>query len=185
MRKLFYLFVFGLFVCAASVSAQVRPMEKSEAKSETKTVQKTPAPASFTAKYEGGMFGFDKKETGTLKFDDINERMVFFGKDQKEMFSIPYKSMLIIYSQSKSVRSTTGTVISAIPLPGAGLAGLIRKKRRYLVINFDDPDVNARGLVNFKLDNKELLNSVIDTLGKKAEMSPRGDAYYRPKDQTD
>lgn len=185
MRKLLYLFVFGLFVCAASVSAQVRPMEKGEAGSATKAVQKTPAPSLFQAKYEGGMFGFDKKETGTLKFDDINERIVFFGKDQKEKFSIPYKSMLLIYPQSKSVRSTTGTVIQNLPLPGNVLGGLIREKRRYLVVNFDDPDVNAKGLVNFKLASKELLDSVVDTLGKKAEMSPRGDAYYRPKDQTD
>jgi hypothetical protein len=181
MRKIFYLFVFGLFVCAATVAAQVRQMEKSSAKTETQTSPKTPAPNSFTAKYEGGIFGFDKKETGTLKFDDINERIVFLGKDQKEKFSIPYKSMLVVYPQSKSVRSTTGTVISAIPLPGAGLAGLMRAKKRYLVINYDDPDVDAKGIANFKLENKELLASVIDTLGKKAEMSPRGDAFYRPK----
>ncbi len=185
MRKIFYLFVFGLTVCAVMVSAQVRPMEKSEVKTNSDTVQKTPAPDSFQAKYEGGIFGFSKKETGTLKFDDINERIVFFGKDQKEKFSIPYKSMLVIYPNSKSVTSTTGKVVQNIPLPGNVLGGLIREKRRYLVVNFDDPDVNAKGLVNFKLANKELLDSVIDKLGKKAEMSPRGDAYYRPKEQTD
>ncbi len=100
------------------------------------------------------------------------------------MFSIPYKSMLVVYPQSRSVRSTTGTVVSAIPLPGAGLAGLIREKRRYLVINYDDPDVDAKGVVNFKLGNKELLNAVINTLGKKAELTQRGGAYYRPKEKS-
>ncbi|MEP7037921.1 MAG: hypothetical protein ABI891_06230 [Acidobacteriota bacterium] len=182
MRKLFYVFVFGLFVCAAPISAQVRPMEKKSAKSEAQTAPKTPAPDSFKAKYEGGIFGYDKKETGTLKFDDANSRIVFYGEDQKEKFSIPYKSMLVVYPQSRSVRSTTGTVISVIPLPGAGLAGLMRAKKRYLVINYDDPNVEAKGIANFKLDNKELLASVIDTLGKKAEMSARGDAFYRSKD---
>ncbi len=182
MRKVFYLFVFGLFICAANVSAQPRPMDKTPAKTENESAPKTPAPTSFSAKYEGGIFGFDKKETGMLKFDDINERLVFMGKDQKEKFSIPYKSMLVVYPQSKSVRSTTGTVISAIPLPGAGLASLIRGKNRYLVINYDDPDVSARGIANFKLDNKALLASVIETLGEKAEMKSRGEAFYRPKD---
>ncbi len=181
MRKLLYLLIFGLFICAADVSAQPRPIEKASAK--TDSAPKTPAPNSFNAKYEGGMFGFDKRESGTLKFDDVNERIVFFGEDQKEKFSIPFKSMLIIYPQSKSVRSTAGTIVSVIPLPGAGLAGLIREKRRYLVINYDDPDVDVKGVVNFKLDNKELLDSVIDTLGEKAEMSERGDAYFRPKDK--
>lgn len=185
MKKISYLIVFGLFVCAFSVSAQIKPMEKSETKTNSQTAQKTPAPNSFAAKYEGGMFGFDKKETGILKFDDTNERIVFYGKDQKEKFSIPYKSMLIVYPQSKSVRSTTGTVVQNLPLPGNVLGGLIREKRRYLIINFDDPDVDAKGLVNFKLANKELLDSVINTLGEKAELSPRGDAFYRPKNQTD
>ena len=182
MRKLFYVFVFGLFICAATVSAQMRPMEKDSGKTETQTAPKTPAPNSFEAKYEGGFFGYDKKGTGTLKFDDTNSRIVFYGEDQKEKFSIPYKSLLVIYPQSKSVRSTAGTVVQNLPLPGNVLGGLIREKRRYLVVNFDDPDVDAKGLVNFKLDNKELLDSVINTLGKKAEMSQRGDAFYRPKD---
>ncbi len=176
--------MFGLFIGVAAVSAQPRPIEKGNAKVETNSTPKKTAPASFEAKYEGGMFGFNKKETGTLKFDDTNQRLIFLGKDQKEKFSIPYKSMLVVSPQSKSVRSTTGTVISAVPLPGAGLAGLLRKKNRYLVINFDDPDVNAHGVANFKLDNKDLLESVIDTLGQKAELSQRGDAFYRPKNQS-
>ncbi len=176
--------MFGLLIGVAAVSAQPRPMEKGTNKTETNSTPKKSAPASFEAKYEGGMFGFDKKETGVLKFDDINQRLIFFGKDQKEKFSIPYKSLLVVSPQSQSVRSTTGTVISAVPLPGAGLAGLLRKKNRYLVINFDDPDVNAHGIANFKLDNLDLLESVVSTLGEKAELSQRGDAYYRPKNQS-
>ncbi len=184
MKKTMFL-SFLVFSFSVLANAQTRPAEKkTEPKSEQTSMPKTSAPASFQAKYEGGMFGFDKRETGTLKFDDINERLVFFGKSQKEMFSIPYKSMLVVYPQSRSVRSTTGTVVSAIPLPGAGLAGLIREKRRYLVINYDDPDVDAKGVVNFKLGNKELLNAVINTLGKKAELTQRGGAYYRPKEKS-
>ncbi len=128
------------------------------------------------------MFGYNEKETGMLKFDDDNERLVFFGKDQKEKFHIPYKSVLVIYPQSKSVTSTAGNVVSHIPLPGAGLAGLIKEKRRYLVLHFDDPDVEAaKGILNFKLEDKQLLDSVLQALAAKARLTQRGEAYYRPR----
>jgi len=183
MKKTLFTICLTLFVYSLTTSAQPRRAEK---KQDTKTEQqksvaRTAAPNSFQAKYEGGMFGFSKSEEGSLKFEDANERIVFYGKDQKEKFSIPYKSLLVVLPQSRSVRSTTGTVVSAIPLPGAGLAGLLRSKRRYLVIQFNDPSVDVKGTVNFKLANKELLGSVIQTLGEKAQMTQRGDAYYRPK----
>jgi hypothetical protein len=184
MKKTLLTFCLTLFAFSLTTFAQPRPADKKQdTKTEQKTVARTPAPNSFEAKYEGGMFGFSKREKGTLKFEDANERIVFYGKDQKEKFSIPYKSMIVVYPNSKSQRSTTGRVVGAIPLPGAGIAGLfMREKLRYLIINFEDPQVNAKGTVNFKLANKELLTSVIQTLGDKAQMTQRGDAYYRPKD---
>lgn len=178
MKKLLFTFALGLFASVPAVFAQPRPIEKTETKS---AVKPAAAPASFEAKYEGGMFGFSDKEIGTLKFDDINERIVFYNKEQKEQFAVPYASMLVVYPQSKSVTTTTGNVVKYIPLPGAALAGFIKEKRRYLVINYDDPDVDAKGVVSFKLENKELLDSVINALGEKAELSLRGDAFYRPK----
>ncbi len=168
----------SLILCfSAAAFAQPRPVEK---KPQVSSTPNKPAPASFQTKYEGGMFGYSEKEKGTLRFDDGNERIVFFGKDQKEKFSIPYKAMLVIYPSSNSVQSTTGKVVSVVPY--AGFFGqFIREKRRYLIVNFDDPDVKAQGVVNFKIDNKELLDSVIYTLGEKAKLTQRGDAFYRPK----
>jgi hypothetical protein len=175
----------SIVLCLSALSfAQPRTIGKVEKKQEAKVENKTPAPNSFTAKYEGGMFGFDKSETGTLKFDDANERIVFFDKAQKEQFAVPYAAMLMVYPQSKSVRSTTGTVVSAIPLPGAGLAGLMRSKKNYLVVNFSDPEVDVKGVVSFKLENKYLLGRVINTLGEKAKLTPRGGAFYRVKPVT-
>lgn len=180
MKRIYFLLV-ALFVCAYAVSAQPRPVEGSS-KAKAVSTPTAAAPLSFQAKYEGGMFGFSKKEEGTLKLDDENQRLVFYGKDQKEKFQIPYKSVLVIYPQSRSVTSTTGQVLRNIPLPGAMLGGLIKEKRRYLILQFDDPDVEAaRGTVNFKLDNKALLDSVIQSLAGKANLTQRGDAYYRPK----
>lgn len=164
----------AIMLAAVIGHAQVRPAERS-------AEPLVAAPASFVAKYEGGMFGFTGKQTGTLRMDDANQRLVFFDKANKEVFGIPYKSLMVLYPQSRSVSSTAGSVVSHIPLPGAGLAGLIREKRRYLVVQFSDPDVDARGVVNFKLANKQLLDSVIRSLGERAKMTQRGDAYYRPR----
>jgi len=169
-----------LFIClfAAIGFGQVRPLEKVPAKP---VAAAKPAPSSVPVKYEGGMFGFAERMEGTLKMDDENTRLVFYGPDGKELFGIPYDALLVIYPQSKSVTSTTGNVVSHIPLPGAGLAGFIKEKRQYLIVQFDDPDVDAKGTVNFKIENKELLDSVIQTLAEKAALQPRGDAYYKPK----
>lgn len=178
MKKFLFTLVFALLAGVFTVSAQPRPTGN------TQTAKSSPnatAPESFEAKYEGGMFGFDDKEEGMLKFDDLNERLVFFGKNGKEKFSIPYGAMQVVYTGKKSVRSAAGTAVSVIPLPGAGLAGLIREKRRYLVIHFSDPEIEARGVTNFKLENDQIRESVIQTIGAKAKLTQRGDAYYRVK----
>lgn len=171
----------AIVVLASYAAAQPRTIEKTPAPASSVR----PAPASFTAKYEGGVFGFEKKEEGTLKFDDVNERLVFFGADGKEKFGIPYDACLIVSPSQKSMTSTAGSVIQYIPLPGAALGGLIKEKKRYLVVQFDDPDVEAKGTTSFKLDNKELLQSVVHTLGQKAKMRQRGEAYIRPKAATE
>ena len=163
---------------ASFAMAQPRAIDKTPTPTKVK-----PAPGSFIAKYEGGVFGFDKKEEGTLMFDDENQRLVFLGEDGKEKFGIPYDALLVVSPSQKSVTSTAGNVIKYIPLPGAGLAGLIKEKKRYLVVQFDDQDVEAKGTTSFKLDNKELLESVVHSLGNKAKMRQRGEAYIKAKRQ--
>ena len=178
MKKVLFLFALSLFVCALTASAQPRPVEKSA----TKVVNQTVAPTSFEAKYEGGMFGYNDKEKGTLKFDDANERLVFFGKDGKENFAFPYSSILLVSPNERKVQSGTGRTVGAIPFPGAGIGGsLMKKKKSYMIIQFRDADVEVQGTANFLLDTGELLDSVIQTLGKKAKLTQRGDAYYRPR----
>ena len=177
MKKVLFFLALSLFACVSFVSAQPRPVEKPVVRTETPV---KPAPESFMAKYEGGMYGFNRKEEGTLKFDDDNYRLVFYGKDQKEKFAVPYRSMLIVTPQSESVQSTTGKIVSIIPY-GNLVGGFIKEKRRYLVIHYDDPDVDAKGLVNFKIEDQALLDSVIAALGYKAELKQRGEGYIRPK----
>ena len=183
MKSLLFAAAF-VYMFAAMAMAQPRPMDKS-VPPKPAAAAASQAPTSVPAKYEGGMYGYSRKLSGTLKFDDENTRLVFFGEDNKELFHIPYDALLVIYPQSKSVTSKTGNVVSHIPLSGAGLAGLIKEKRRYLIAQFQDPDVNVSGVVNFKLENKETLDSVMRTLAAKAGLEPRGDAFYRPKARKD
>ncbi len=179
--KRFSVLIGLILVLSAFSFGQMRPVGPPT----TSTATSVPSTPSFEAKYEGGMFGYSTKESGTLRFDDENKRVVFHGKDQKEKFSIAYNAFMVIYPQSKSVTSTTGNVVRHIPLPGAGLAGLLKEKRRYLIIQFEDPDVDVRGIVSFKLSNKKVLESVIQTMGSKANLTKRGEAFYRPRVATD
>lgn len=179
MRKLLLLILSLTF--ALPVASQIRPVEKDEQR--PTSVNVAPAPERFPAKYEGGMFGYAKREDGTIRIDDINERIVFHAKDGKEKFSLSFNDMQMIYPESRSVTSNTGNIVRNIPLPGSMLGGLIKEKWRYIIINFNDADADVRGTVSFKLSSKELLESVIHTVGKKAGMTQRGDAYYRPRQQ--
>jgi len=173
--KKFILLSMAVLSFAASGFAQPRPSDTA-ANTNIKA-----APAIVAAKYEGGMFGYRDKKEGTLRFDDANKRFVFFDKDQREMFSIPYASLLVIAPTDRSSTSTAGTVISNAPVLGAGLGRLLKNKKRYIVIQFDDPDANVRGVVNFRIENKEMRESVIYSLGTKAKLTQRGDSYYRPR----
>ncbi len=177
MKELIFAIV--AFCCLSAVmQAQPRPVDKTQTKS------LKPLPEMIKARYDGGIFGSTGKEKGYFKFDEANVRVVFYREDNRELFSIPYASLLVIYPETKEHTSQTGNVISRLPLPGAGLAGLKSTESKYLVINFDDPDIDVKGTANFKFNDKELLLSFIDALGTKAKMKQRGQAFYRPKEST-
>jgi len=137
------------------------------------------APKSVKAKYEGGIFGYNKKQTGTLNFDDEGQRLVFRDKAQKEYISIPYKSIAAAYASSKSGTPTAATVIGSVPSIYTIPARFIRKKSRYLTMQFSDPDTQVSGITSFKMDNKEIIETILAAVAHKAELSPRGEAYVR------
>jgi hypothetical protein len=186
------LFLFSVLLAALSVNAAAQGVRE-PAKQMSPTTQTTgaatvdsqmskppAAPQSFAARYEGGMFGYSEKVKGTVHFDDVNKRLVFRNDENKEIFGLPYRTILVVEASSRKYTPTGAAVASAIPLPGAGLLGLISSKNQYLVIQFSDPDSNVAGGASFKVANKELLHSVIYGLGEKAELKQRGDAFYRP-----
>ena len=167
----------GLFAQRArTVSDPQKPDIKTQA-----TPAPAPAPETVKAKYEGGVIGYSKKQTGTLKFDDANHRLVFRDKYAREYFPIPYSAIIALYPETHSVQPTSARVIGAIPSPyGVGmLSMLVRKKLRYMIVQYNDPDTKASGVASFKLDDKDMLLSVLATLAQKSELTQRGEAYVR------
>jgi hypothetical protein len=171
-------------VLAISAQAQ-RPRTMDAATDDAARATPTPAPApqTFKAKYEGGVIGYAKKQDGTLTFDDTNSRLVFRNKQQKEVLFIPYDAISAAYPDTQSRRPAAATVIGSIPAPyGLNIpAWFVKKKYRYLTMHFNDADTNVNGLTSFKVANKELLTSVLNTLATKADLTQRGDGYIRKK----
>lgn len=185
MNKVYRILGMGLLLSltALSVLAQ-RPRTTSndtnkQSSSNTTAQKPAPAPQTFDAKYEGGIFGYTKKEEGTLSFDDANKRLVFRDKQQKEVLSIPYSAIDGEYVDTKALRPKAATASTYLPFP-FGLPGLfVKKKYQYLTLQFKDKDTQAAGITSFKVDNKELLASVLATLADKADLEPRGEGYVR------
>jgi hypothetical protein len=174
-----------LLVAAGGAPAQrTRTVSEPQQPTTTQTQPAVPlAPQTVKAKYEGGVFGYMKKQTGTLNFDDPSRRLVFRDKQGHEYISIPYDSIVAVYGDTRSRRPTSATVIgsaSIYTLP----ALLIRSKYRYLTMQFSDQDTHVSGVTSFKLDSKQLLESMVATVAHKADMVQRGEAYVRkPKDR--
>lgn len=138
------------------------------------------APPTVKAKYEGGVFGYTKKKTGTLVIDSSNKQLVFKDDKGKQMFHIPFGSITGAYADSHSVRPAAATVVSHIPYGFP--AQFIKTKVRYLTIQYDDPDSKAAGVTSFRLDNKQILESVLYTVATKSGLTKRGDVYIRKKE---
>jgi hypothetical protein len=139
-----------------------------------------PAPQTVKAKYEGGVFGYRHKINGTLTFDDVNKRLLFRDEKQKEILFIPYNAVTGAYADTHSVRPAAATIASAVPYGFP--AGFIKTKVRYLTVQYNDPDSNAAGITSFRLENKDLLFSVLNTLANKAALTKRGDVFIKKKE---
>lgn len=172
---------------AAAVEAQrQRAVSQSQPRASS-TPTPPPAPATVKAKYEGGYTTYTKKQTGTINFDDGSSRLIFKDKEQHEYFSLPYSTLTAIWGDTRAVTSNAARVVGAVPVYGIGLTSLLmpKNKQRYLVVQFQDPDTNVQGATSFKLENKEVLASVLHTLAEKAAMKQRGDGYIRGTQSAD
>jgi|SRR6185295_8247997 len=167
---------FATLLMAAAVSAQ-RPRPVDTAPTDATKARPAPAPQSMPAKYEGGIFGYNKTLEGTLSFDDTNQRLLF-RKNQKDMFFIPYNAVTSAFSDTQKRRPAAATVAQHVPWVGWPI-GMIKTKVRYLTLQYSDPDTRVAGVTSFKLENKDLVDSVVYALANKAGLVPRGEVYVR------
>lgn len=168
-------------IIAVGILAQ-RPRTAAQDSTADSSSMPTPpaAPATVNAKYEGGVFGYPKKADGTLNFEDSNARLVFKNDKQKELFPIPYKAITGAYADTHAVRPKAASIGSVVPYFGMPI-GMIKTKVRYLTVQYDDPDSNVSGVTSFRLDNKDILDSVLYTLAQKAGLTRRGEVYIRKR----
>ena len=177
MRTIFGLLLLGV-LCTGAFAQRPRTSDTEPAK--TPAPSPAPAPRSVKAKYEGGVFGYRKTMEGTLIFDDDNKRLLFKDKKPPKEISIPYNAIVSAFADSHRRQPAAATVASQIPLYGIP-ASFIRTKVRYLTLQYSDPDSNVTGITSFKLENKEILESMLKALAEKADLTMRGDIYVKKK----
>jgi hypothetical protein len=147
-----------------------------------------PAPPKMVpAKYMGGFAGMRKKQEGMLTFDDRNRRLVFRDKNEKEVISISYDAVMVAFADSET-RRLMGNGTSSVVLGTAGILGmpalLFKKKFQYLTIEFEDPDTYLKGTTQFKLANRDIIDSVAYALAQKAGLNQQGEVYVRRRMMT-
>src|SRR5499426_703201 len=171
----------AIALIAGTVFSQRPRTTSSDANSaEASTNMPTPpaAPSTVNAKYEGGVFGYTKKMDGTLNFDDAGQRLVFRDEKGKEILFVPYNAITAASGDTHKVQPSAATVASHVPYVGLP-ASLIKTKVKYLTLQYSDQDSKVSGVASFKLDNKDILDSVLVTLAGKAGLSRRGDVFVR------
>ena len=181
MRIIFSLLLIGALLGGA-FAQRPRTMEPEQAK--TPTPAPKPAPKTVKAKYEGGIFGYTKTMEGTLTFDDDNNRLYFKDKKPPKEISIPYSAITSAFADTQKRQPRAATIASAVPVIYALPAHFIKKKVRYLTLQYSDPDSRVSGITSFKLENKELLESVLAALAEKTGMTLRGDVYVKKRDDS-
>jgi len=181
--KFIGVFLLTLVMAAAVCAQRPRAVDRGTPTDATKAAPPT-APQTMKAKYEGGIFGYTKTMEGTLSFDDTNQRLLF-RKEGKELFFIPYNAVTSAFADTQKRQPKAATIASAVPLIYALPAHFIKTKVRYLTLQYSDPDSRVAGITSFRLDNKELVESVVFTLANKAGLVPRGEVYVRKKDDTE
>jgi hypothetical protein len=178
MRTILALLLLGLMMTGA-IAQRPRTMEPAES---SKAPVPPAAPTTVKAKYEGGVFGYTKTMEGTLTFDDTNNRLLFKDKKPPKEISIPYEAITSAFADTQKRQPAAATVASQVPTIYTLPARFIKKKVRYLTLQYSDPDSKVSGITSFKLENKEILESVLYTLAQKAEMTQRGDIYVKKRE---
>ena len=180
LRPVAALILLPMIACAVSAQ-RPRTMNQEATEATTKMPAPSPAPQTVKAKYEGGVFGYNKKLEGTLSFDDSSQRLVFRDGKQKEVLFIPYNAITGAYGDTHAVQPSAATIASHIPYVGLP-ASFIKTKVRYLALQYDDPDSKVAGVTSFRLENRDILDSVLYAVANKSALTKRGDVYIKKRE---
>lgn len=159
------------------------PTETAETASKSSAPALPPLPKIVKAKYMGGFLGYNRKQEGTLNFDDRNRRLVFRDKNEKEIISLSYEAVLVAFADSKANRwlgpgaSEAARVGGIVTLP----LFLFKKRSEYMSIQFRDPETDAEGVTSFKMDTDELTSAMVYALAQKAGLVQRGEIFIKSK----
>jgi hypothetical protein len=171
--------VLVMMIAGAALAQRPRAMNQDKPEPAANVPPPAPAPPTVKAKYEGGVFGHRKKMEGTLNFDDVNQRLIFKDGKQKEILFFPYNALTGAYADTHSVRPAAATVVSHIPTIFALPANFVKTKVRYLTLQYSDPDSKVAGVTSFRLENKDILDSVLNSVATKAGLSKRGEVFIK------
>src|SRR6266511_1816661 len=152
--KFISMFLLTMIMAVAICAQRPRTIDTSTAADATKAAPPA-APQTMNAKYEGGVFGYNKAMEGTLSFDDTNGRLLFRNKQRREVLFIPYAGVTSAFADTQKRQPAAATAASQVPLIYALPAHFIKKKVRYLTLQFSDPDTKVGGVTSFRLENKE------------------------------
>src|SRR5687767_15842385 len=104
MRTVLTLLLVGLMFSGV-VAQRPRSIEPEE-----KTPAPPAAPSTVKAKYEGGVFGYNKTMEGTLTFDDENERLLFKDKKTTKQIHIPYNAITSAFADTQKRQPKAATI---------------------------------------------------------------------------
>jgi hypothetical protein len=164
---------------------QQEQQQSDQQPAQTANVPVPPAPPRVVpAKYMGGFAGYRQKQEGMLTFDDRNRRLVFRDRNEKEVFSISYDAVMVAFADSET-RKLMGNGTQQVVMAGGGIlaapALLFKKKFLYLTVQFEDPDSSLKGTTQFKLADKQIIDSVAYALAQRAGLSQQGEIYVRKR----
>src|SRR5262245_40119216 len=112
MKTIFALLLLGVFVTGA-YAQRPRAMDPDPAAQTPAPARK--APKTIKAKYEGGVFGYNKTMDGTLIFDDDNNRLLFKDKTPPKEITLPYEAITSAFADTKKVQPAAATVAGNVP----------------------------------------------------------------------
>ena len=180
-----------LLAVAAPAALAQRPRAVESSAEEPVVATSRPAPPAppkvVKAKYMGGYGGIRQKREGLLAFDDRNQRLIFLDKDEREVLSIAYEAIDVTFPDSETrqlmgqgTKDVMFGTLGPLALPGL----LFKKNFQYLTIQFEDRDTELKGVTQFKLENRDITESVTHALAQKAGLVQRGQMYLRKKNKT-